>query len=133
MKIAVLIARYLLALTFVVFGSNGFFQFIKAGPPSSEMAGRFFAVMMASHYMVIVFVTQIVAGALFLFRPTVPLALVLIAPVIVNILNFHLLMAPREIVPGAVAAVLWFVVFAGYRRAFDGILRFSDAKGPRAA
>jgi hypothetical protein len=126
MKIVTLVARYLLALIFVVFGLNGFLHFLNPPPPASELAKQFFTVLMASHYMVFVFALQLVAGVLFLFRRTVPLALVLIAPVIVNILLFHALMDPAGIVPGAVATVLWAVVFWRFRWAFRGILSFGE-------
>ena len=88
MKIASIIARYLLALVFIVFGLNGFLHFIRQPPPSSAMAGEFFTVMFASHYLVFVFGLQLIAGVLFLFRRTVPLALTIAGPIIVNILLF---------------------------------------------
>jgi uncharacterized membrane protein YphA (DoxX/SURF4 family) len=123
MKIVTLIARYLLALGFVVFGLNGFLHFMTAPPPNSDLAKQFLGALIASHYAEFVFGLQVVAGVLFLFRRTVPLALVLIAPVIVNILLFHATMDPAGIVPGLVVTVLWFVVFWQHRQAFDGILR----------
>lgn len=126
MKVVTLIARFLLALTFVVFGLNGFLHFIKAPPPSSDLARQFFGAIFASHYSVLIFSVQVIGGLLFLVRRTVPLALVVIAPVIVNILTFHVLMDPAGIVPGAIMTVCWFVVFFHYRRAFDGILSFED-------
>jgi putative oxidoreductase len=125
MNIVTLIARYLLALIFIVFGLNGFLHFLNP-PPPSELAKQYFTVLAASHYLVFVFGLQLVAGVLFLFRQTVPLALVLIAPVIVNILLFHGLMDPPGIVPGAVTAVLWAVVFWRFRWAFRGILSFGE-------
>ncbi len=125
MKIVALIARYLLALAFLVFGSNGFLHFIKQPPPGSEVAKQFFTALIASHYTVAIFGVQLVAGILFLFRRTTPLALVLIAPIIVNILLFHALMDPPGIAPGVVIAILWGLVFWQYRRAFDGILSFA--------
>ncbi len=121
MKIASTIARYLLALVFIVFGSNGFLHFIPPPPPPSGMAGQYFTVMFASHYLEFVLGLQLIAGVLFLFRRTVPLALTIVGPIIVNILLFHALMDPGGIVPGLVVTVLWFVVFWQFRRAFYGI------------
>jgi putative oxidoreductase len=121
MKIASTIARFLLALAFIVFGLNGFLHFIPQPPPPPGLAGDYFTVMSASHYLVFVFALQLLAGVLFLFRRTTPLALVIIAPVIVNILLFHSLMDPKGIVPGLVVVVLWFVVFWQFRAAFHGI------------
>jgi putative oxidoreductase len=121
MKIAATIARYLLALVFVVFGLNGFLHFIPQPPPSSELAQQYFTVMFTSHYLVFVFGLQLIGGVLFLLRRTVPLALIITGPLIVNILLFHALMDPGGIVPGLVVTALWFVVYWQFRAAFFGI------------
>lgn len=122
MRIAATISRYLLGLMFTVFGLNGFLQFLPA-PPMGGLAGQFFTVMTASHYMVPVFLIQVVCGVLFLVGRYIPLALTMIAPVIVNILIFHVTMSPAGIVPGVIAAACWLLVFAGVRSAFAGILQ----------
>src|SRR5258706_4936093 len=121
MKIASIIARYLIALVFVVFGLNGFLHFLPQKPPSSQMAMQYFTVMSASHYLVFVFALQLIAGVLFLFRRTVPLALIIAAPLVVNILLFHALMDPGGIVPGLVVTACWFVVYWHFRAAFYGV------------
>ena len=79
--------------------------------------------MTESHYFAVVFAVQLIAGLLFLSGQYTPLALTIIAPVIVNILLFHLLMAPAGIVPGLLAAILWLVVFVSVRPAFAGIFQ----------
>src|SRR3984957_8708982 len=122
MKIASIIARYLFALIFIVFGLNGFLHFLPMKPPSSELAMQYFTVMSATHYLWFVFGLQMIAGALFLFRRTVPLALTLAGPLIVNILLFHVLMDPAGIAPGLVVTALWFIIFSQYHGAFHGIL-----------
>ena len=131
MKIACTIARYLLALMFIIFGLNGFLHFIPQPPPKSEMVTQYFTVMVASHYMLFVMGLQLIAGVLFLFRRTVPIALTIIGPILVNILLFHALMDPAGIVPGLVATVLWFVVFWQFRTAFYGIL-FPETQSNRS-
>ena len=131
MKIASTIAGYLLAFVFIVFGLNGFLHFIPQPPPASELAKQYFTVLFMSHYLVAVFALQLLAGVLFLFPRTTPLALTIIAPIIVNILLFHGLMDPAGIVPGLVVTVLWFVVFWYFRAAFSGIF-FPDTQPGRA-
>src|SRR4051812_44402782 len=121
MKGGATIARYLLAVIFIVFGLNGFLHFIPQPPPPSELAQQYFTVMFASHYLVFVFGLQLIAGAMFLVPRTVPLALTIAGPLIVNILVFHALMDAGGIVPGLVVAALWFVVFWQFRAAFYGI------------
>ena len=131
MKIASIIARYLFALIFIVFGLNGFLHFLPMKPPKSELAMQYFTVMSASHYLVFVFALQLIAGALFLLRRTVPLALIIAGPLIVNILLFHGLMDPGGIVPGLVITVLWFIIFWQFRAAFYGIF-FPEAQADRS-
>lgn len=121
MKIVTLIARNLLGLIFVVFGLNGFLHFIPMPPPTG-LAGQYFSVLSASHYMVPVFLLQLIGGVLLLANRFVPLALVLLAPVIVNILLFHSLMAPEGLPLALIVTVLWLIVFARLRSAFAGVL-----------
>jgi putative oxidoreductase len=120
MKIAVLIARNLLGLLFLVFGLNGFLHFIPMPPPPG-LAGQYFGVLFVSHYMVLVFLLQVVGGALLLLNRYVPLALILLGPVLVNILMFHSLMAPEGLPMALLTSVLWLIVFAGVRKAFRGV------------
>ena len=121
MKIAVLIARILLGLMFVVFGANGFLHFIPMKGEMLPVAMQFMGAMAASHFIVFGFVLQLIGGVLLLSGFYVPLALTLLGPVLGFILLFHATMAPGGIGPGLLATVLWFVVFAGVRSAFAGI------------
>lgn len=121
MKIATLIARNLLGLMFVVFGLNGFLHFIPQPPLPAGLAMQYLSVLSASHYMVPVFLLQLTGGVLLLANRFVPIALVLLGPVIVNILLFHSLMAPAGIVPGLMALIFWLIVFYGVRSAFAGV------------
>ena len=121
MKIATLICRCLLGLILLVFGLNGFLNFIPQPPPPPGWALDYLTVMGKSHYMVLPFVLQIVAGTLLLANRFVPLALTLVGPVIVNILLFHVLMAPAGLPPGVVVTALWLVLFYRFRGAFAGI------------
>jgi putative oxidoreductase len=119
MKITIVIARFLLGLIFLVFGLNGFLHFIPASLPSGT-AGQFVGALFVSNYLVVVFLLQIVAAILLLTNRYIPLALTLLAPVIVNILLFHALMLPSGLPLALVATVLWFVVFLSVRSAFTG-------------
>jgi len=120
MKITVIIARYLLGIVFLVFGLNGFFHFIPSPPPTG-LAGQFAGALFVSHYLVAVFLLQLVGGVLLLANRFVPLALSLLGPVIVNIILFHALMAPEGLGLALVVTALWFVVFYAERRAFSGV------------
>jgi len=121
MKIVALIARILLGLIFVVFGLNGFLNFIPQPqmPPGDMLT--FLTVVSKTHYMVPVFALQVIGGALLLIGIFVPLGLTLLAPILFNVLVFHILLNPSGIVPGAVATVLWLILFFAYRQYFAGI------------
>jgi uncharacterized membrane protein YphA (DoxX/SURF4 family) len=121
MKIATLIARILLGLLFLVFGLNGFLHFIPMAPPAG-LAGQYMGALFLSHYLVAVFLLQTIGGVLLLANRFVPLALVLLGPVLVNILLFHALMAPEGLPMALFATVLWAILFYSVRRAFAGAL-----------
>jgi putative oxidoreductase len=120
MKIASTIARILLGLMFTVFGLNGFLHFIPMQPPPG-LAGQYMGALFVSHYLVVVFLVQLAGGLLLLANRYVPLALILLGPVIVNIICFPAFLAPEGLPTALVATVLWVVVFAGVRSAFSGV------------
>ena len=122
MKITIVIARFLLGLIFLTFGLNGFLHFIPASLPSGT-AGQFVGALFVSNYLVVVFLLQLVGAILLLTNRYVPLALTLLAPIIVNILLFHVLMALNGLPLALVVTVLWIVVFLSVRSAFDGLFQ----------
>ena len=121
MKIAALIARILLGLVFVVFGANGFLNFIPMGTMPTGTAGQFLAALFQSHYVLIVSAIQLAGGVLLLVNRYVPLALVLLGPVIVNIFLYHLLMDRSGLVVAIVVVILWGIVAFRHRQNFSGI------------
>lgn len=123
MRLAATISRYLLGLLFTVFGLNGFLQFLKQPPPTNPLAIQFFTAVAGSHYALMFFACQLVAGLMLLSGLFVPLALVVLAAELVNILTFHVTMAPEGLGIGLVATVLWILVFVRYRDSFAPLLR----------
>lgn len=121
MRIVALIARLLLGFAFFILGLNGFLQFLNMGPMPSGLAGQFLGALFQSHYLWVVAALQVIGGALLLVNRFVPLALVLLGPVIVNILLYHLLLNPAGIALALVVTVLWFIVFYAHRQYFTGI------------
>ena len=122
MRTASVIARYLAGLIFLVMGLNGFLHFIPFPPPPG-IAGQFMGALYVSHYLWVIFAFQVLAGVLLLVNRYVPLALAVLAPVIVNILTFHALMAPSGLPMAVFVAVLWAVIFIDVRPAFAGLFR----------
>ncbi|HEY1529104.1 MAG TPA: hypothetical protein VGH51_22995 [Candidatus Angelobacter sp.] len=116
------IARYLMGMIFLVFGLNGFLHFIPLPPPSG-VAGQFMGALYVSHYLWVIFAFQVIAGVLLLVNRYVPLAVALLAPVLVNILTFHALMAPSGLPLALFVTVLWAVIFIDVRPAFSGLFQ----------
>ena len=122
MKITAMIARFLLGLIFLIFGLNGFFHFLSMPAPTG-VAGQFIGALFVSHFLIVIFVIQLIGAVLLLVNRYVPLALTLLAPIIVNILLFHLLMAPSGLPLAIIVTMLWVLVFLSVRSAFSGLLQ----------
>ena len=120
MKIASLVARLLLGVIFLVFGLNGFLQFIHLPPPTG-IAAQFFGALFASHYYIVIFAVQVLGGLLLLVNRFVPLALVILGPVIVNIFFFHTLMAPAGLPLAILVVILWVIVAVRNKQHFAGL------------
>ncbi len=120
MRIAVLVARILLGLIFVIFGLNGFLNFLHMAMPPGP-AGQYMGLLFVSHYLAVVFLIELAGGVLLLSGQFIPLALVLLGPVIFNILLFHAFLFPAGFPPALFAALLWFIIFYSVRQAFAGI------------
>jgi uncharacterized membrane protein YphA (DoxX/SURF4 family) len=117
-------ARVLLGLIFTVFGLNGFLHFIpEPAMPLPERAAAFLAALSDSGYMMpLVMGTQLLCGVLLLANRFVPLALALLAPIIVGILSFHIFLAPATIGPAVIVAVLELYLAWAYRSAYRPML-----------
>jgi len=125
------VARILMGLMFFVFGLNGFLHFIpQPKDPMSEGAMALFTGFTKSGYMMpLIFGTQTLVGALLLVNRFVPLALALIAPVIVNIIAFHLFLSPATIAPGIVVLALELYLAWSYRKLYQPMLVFRSKPG----
>ena len=125
MRAVITVARILLGLVFFVFGLNGFLHFMP-NPPPAPPAAQFFGALFATGYMIpIIFATQVVGGALLLLGVAVPFALVILAPVIVNILAFHCFLSPEpaQIVTALIVTALEAMLAWHYRAAFMPLFR----------
>ncbi len=125
MRIVVTVARILLGLVFFIFGLNGLFHFMP-NPPPTPAAGAFFGALIATRYMFwLIFGTQIIGGALLLLGVAVPFALVILAPVIVNIIAFHVYLSPvpMQLAIAFIVVALELILVWYYRDAFAPLFR----------
>src|SRR5438876_7338324 len=91
------IARILLGLAFVVFATNYFIPFLPSPGAPPPAAGAFLGAFVSSHFLGFVKVIELSAGLLLLANLFVPLALALLAPILVGITVFHILLEPAGI------------------------------------
>jgi hypothetical protein len=122
MKIATIIARVLLGLMFVVFGSNGFLHFIPT-PPMEGPSAAFIGAMADTGYLKAIAAIQVIGGAILLVGRYVPLGLTLLGPVIVNILFFHIFIDRSGLLIALVVSALALFLLWRNRTAFAGLLQ----------
>ncbi len=124
-------ARIVMGLAFLVAGLNGFLHFLpQPSTPQPDGALAFAGALMKTGYMFpLAMGTQALVGALLLANRFVPLALALIAPVIVNIIAFHVFLAPAAIGPILFLLVLELYLTWSYRAAFRPMLAMRAVPG----
>jgi uncharacterized membrane protein YphA (DoxX/SURF4 family) len=117
--IVTLVARILLGALFLLAGFSGFaFLFMGTPPPMPGLPGQFMDIFFRSHWVQFVDGAEFIAGALLLINRYVPVALLLLAGILPNILVFHITMMPSGIVPGLIATALWIIIALQYRSLF---------------
>jgi hypothetical protein len=125
------IVRYLLGGGFLLFGLNGFLHFLPQ-PPAPAAAASFAGALFATGYMFpLIKGTEVLAGLLLVSNRWVPLALTLLAPLLVNILAFHLFLAPAGLAIPIVFLAAELYLAWSYRDAYAPMLR--SRVEPRAA
>jgi putative oxidoreductase len=136
-NIAATTARILLGLIFLIFGLNFFFHFLPAGGPHdpTSKAGAFLGGLFGSGYFFVVLKSlEVLYGILLILDLFTPLVLVLTAPITVNIVLFHYILAPapQALVIASILLVLT-VFLAAVNRAVYAPLFNRNYKGLIAA
>ena len=118
----VLVARILLGLAFLVFGLNGFFHFFAPPPPAPGPAADFGGALAASGYMFpLMSLFEVIAAVLLIVNRAVPFALLLLAPILVNIVAFHVALDPGGLGAGLFLTVLEAFLAWAVRDAWRGL------------
>ena len=122
--------RILLGLTFFVFGLNGFLGFLPQ-PPMPQAAGGFLGGLSSAPYFFPVLKgIEVTVGALLLANRFVPLALTVVAPIVVNIALFHVFLAPSPLMVAFLLASEIYLAWV-YRSAFHQVLAARSAPATR--
>jgi putative oxidoreductase len=122
MKILVIVARILLGLIFVFFGGNMVHRYSfmpRQLPPGA--AGQLFMGLYTTHFVILIGLCQVIGGLLMLIGRYVTLGLVILGPVLVCILFFHIFVFHPEWPMAALATILWFVVAFGHKHHLAGV------------
>ena len=131
MRYVIMGARIIEGLIFLVFGLNGLLHFYNPPPPTGD-ALAWFVIMGGHHWINFIAVVQLVGGLLLLVNRFVPLALTILAPVIVNILLFHALLWPQGAWLALVVLVMEVFLMVVYWRSFAPLLQMNpEAKAPK--
>jgi hypothetical protein len=116
-------ARYGLGTVFFVFGLNGFLHFIPQPPPSGTALTFLGGLMAAGYFFPLLKGIEVISGVLLLSNRFVPLALTLLAPIIVNIFAFHAFLAPSGLPVALLVLGLELYLAWSYRDAYRPMLR----------
>ena len=115
--------RLLLGAIFTVFGLNGFLHFIPQPPPAG-LAAVFVGGLGASGYFFpLLKGTEVLVGLALLSNRFVPLALTVLAPIVVNIVAFHAFLAPSGVALPLVIVALGVYLAYTERAVFAPLLR----------
>jgi uncharacterized membrane protein YphA (DoxX/SURF4 family) len=127
------VARILMGLIFLTFGLNGFLNFIPPPKtPMPEAATTFITALAGTGYLLrLIMGTQLMVGIMLLLNRFVPLALAVIAPIIVGIMTFHIFLQPAGLPPASVVFILEVYLAWIYRKAFRPMLAFRSRPEPQ--
>jgi uncharacterized membrane protein YphA (DoxX/SURF4 family) len=117
------IARIVLGLIFFVFGLNGFLHFIPAPPPTGAALTFFSGLLAAGYFFPLLKTIEVLASIALLTNRFVPLALAVLAPIVVNIVAFHVFLAPVGLPLAALVLVAEIILARAYRESFAPMLR----------
>ena len=117
-----LIARVLLGLIFFVFGLNGFFNFIPVPPMPEKVLAFMTGISTGGYFIPFLKGTEVTCGLLLLVGAFVPLALIVLAPIEINIVLFHAFLAPSGL-PFAFFIVLLMIYLSFFASPYKEVVK----------
>jgi putative oxidoreductase len=123
MRLAVTTTRSLLGLIFVVYGVNYFVPLVALPPTSPEGQELIDAFAASGFFLPLLRITQLVAGVALLANRYVPLALVILAPVVLNIVLYDIVLDPAGLPMGILLLALQSFLGWAYCDDYEKILK----------
>jgi hypothetical protein len=120
-----------MGLIFCVTGLNGFLNFLPQGAMPEPAVNFFVAIVKTGYLMQLIMGTQLIVGLLLVTNRFVPLALALIAPIVVNVVAFHIFLAPSGLPVAIVVLVLEVYLAWAYRGTFQTMLAVRATPGEK--
>lgn len=116
-------ARLLLGLIFTVFGINGFFPFID--PPAPPEAGMQFlsALGATGYFFPVLKITEIAVGISLLTDRFTALALVILAPISIQIFLYHLNLDPSGLALPILILILHIFLASRWKEKYSKLLK----------
>jgi putative oxidoreductase len=122
MKIASLVSRYLLGFMYLVLGLNGFLGFIPL-PAFQGNPADFMKILFVTKFLHVVKAIEIVCGLMLLSNQFARLSAVILMPITVNILLFHLLIEQGNPIMSLVMLVMNVLILLGYYEDLKVVLK----------
>ena len=128
-RILTAIIRVMLGLMFLVFGLNGFMNFIPMPKNIPPEIMNVMGALVKAGYLSVVSGAEVLIAVMLLTNRFVPLALALLAPIVVGIITYHIAMDPATIGPGILVLAMELYLAWAYRGAFRPMLRAKTSPG----
>jgi len=120
MKNAILAARLLLGIAFVVFGINFWLKFLSIPPPSG-LAGQFMGALYTSGFLAVVKGLEVAGGLALISKRFAPVGLVILGPIVANIVLYHVFLTKAFDPVAAFVLVLEVFLIWAYRKNFAAV------------
>ncbi len=117
----ILIARIVLALILIVFGANKFLHFMPMFEDNPRAVEFFHGMINSGYLFPALGIIEMLVGLLLITKKAVPFALILLAPISVNIILFHIFLYPKGILPGLIVFVLNVYLIKKYWHRYENL------------
>lgn len=116
--------RLILGSILIVFGMNKFFNFMPNPTNTSEEATNYISTLIETgHTFKLIGIIELSSAILFFTNKWIPFALLIIAPIAINILLYHVAVDISHILPGAIVFIIVIILFYDNRMNFESLFK----------